>query len=204
MIPLVTPEALEAAAACAADTSRPNLCGIHITPDGTLTATNGHQLIQLPPPERKNDDYPNILGADAHGPPDGGTIIPLAAAKDAAKAAKRIKRNLSILRSVAVSLNEKSGYLTSTDLDTINRAEFRPIDGPFPAIAQLWPKAEPVLKISVDAAQLGLLLLAFAKVHGSSIQPAIVLTFYENGRAILLENSDGSARGLAMPLRPSP
>ncbi len=203
---LVHPRALEAAASLASTdhVCRPNLAGVLVRPDGSVVATDGHRLIEVPPAaDLKPEDYPaGVVPEGQHAPTGEGVIVPAAACKAAAKEARKVNGPLrDRLRVVAVSVNETRGQLASTDLDRTAREEFRPACGPYPNYAQVFPKGTPKVRVAFNPVLLAETLLAFAKVQDSK-SPGVVLSFYGDALgACLIEGDGGSARGLCMPLR---
>ena len=196
-VTVVKPEALEAAATIAStDKYRPNLNSVLVNDAGIVTATDGHALIQVSAAmEMDAADYPAVTPDGMHAPSGDGVILPLSAVKEAAKAARKVKSPIPSLRSVAVCVNETHGQLISTDLDTTSRTEYRPLEGPFPNVEQVYPKAPIVFSIGFDPALLARTLEAFAEVSDSPVR----LSFYSDHHAVLISSVDGAAKGLVMP-----
>ena len=143
---LVSPAALLAAAAFAStDACRPVLCGVHVAPDGTCTATDGHRLLSvpgLPDMAAMLADYPTPADdtqGDAIG--EGGIIIPAPAAIAAAKAAPK-KPRVPCLGLVRLTVHGATVRLYSTNLDAASDARVTAIEGPYPNFEQVFPKGE--------------------------------------------------------------
>jgi DNA polymerase III sliding clamp (beta) subunit (PCNA family) len=199
---LVKPNALEAAAMLAsADPYRIKLNGVLARQDGSLTATDGHALIIVAPDAGLSsavDDYPALIPDGMHAPSVDGIILPLTSVREAAKAGRKVKSPIDVLKSVAISVNETHGQMVSTDLDTTARTEYRPIAGPYPAIEQVFPKDAPAFRIAFNPDLLAKMMEAMAKASDSK-EPRVSLTFYSAEKPVLIENTDGTARGLCMP-----
>ena len=127
------------------DPARPALNALHVMPDGSAEATDGHVLLRVTPaPAPDAADWPVASGAPGPvTPPADGFLLPASAAGDALKALPK-KVTIPFLRDylALVSLNG-TGALVATDLDTTKRVDWRPVDGQFPNVAQVQPKADP-------------------------------------------------------------
>jgi hypothetical protein len=207
---LVTPEALEACAIVASDdTSHWQINGVFVHADGRCIATDGHRMLIVPASGQDSADYPPGVVPAGHHAPTAGVIVPTAVALSAAKSAKRYKRGFPLLRSVAVSVNETHGALSSTDLDSTPRQEFRLPDLQYPNFEQSIPQSEPVLTVSFNADYLREMMVAMLKAgaddltHGvrfvfrgklTPLAPAVWLS------AVTIEAHNGTSFGLLMPL----
>ena len=208
---LVSPAALTAALAFVSDdATRPALNGVLVEPDGSVTATDGRVMLTVRPAADLNAaDYPLVPGAERfHAPVKGGTIIPTDAVKAAVASARKFRKAHGLLPGLAgvrVAVNEKSAELTSTDLDSTARAEYRPLEGPFPNYSQVIPKGVPERTIHVNARLLGEALLAIAPLaenaDGYGRNNAVAIEIRGPLQAIVIRPLNGSAAALVMPLR---
>ena len=82
---LVSPAALAAAAKLASsEASRPQLQSVLVSPDGTVTATDGWRLIQVAPSEHAtSEEHPSLAPDGMHAPVGAGVIVPSKAAIEA-------------------------------------------------------------------------------------------------------------------------
>jgi len=186
------------------EASRPQLNGIHLRPDGSTCATNGHALIIIGPPE-KTEAYPAPDGWQAPIIPTDGVIIPTETARQAEKNLPkgRAASYHPFLASALVESLNGTVRLSSTDLDTRKVAEAKPLEGPFPHVEQVIPKGEPVLRIAFNAALLRNVLETLLAT-GRSVTDRAIFEFHNpNGAAVITYQGDNltPVKALVMPLR---
>ena len=140
--------------------------------------------------------HDNTVLADGFEP--GAVLVPLAFAKDAAKALKPSPRSAAtFVNFEVVDGRIRLDYGTGT-LSTL------PVDGEFPKVERLWdqPSAKGVTRVGLGAWQVA----KFAKVvdgDGRPIRkPTLELTYTEAGKpAIVAVSSLDNFRALLMPVR---
>lgn len=203
---LVSPAALLAAAAFASkEPTRPMLNGVLVMADGSVTATDGHRLINvpgLPDMAAQLADYPAARWALGDGDEIKGIIVPTWAALEAAKAAPKRPR-VPLFGMVLVQRFGEWVHLRSTDLDRDSETRARLVEGPYPNWEQVMPKAEPTLSIGFDGDKLADAGKVAARL-GSGVTRQIRWDFGTplGAARFSVEMEDGRvARGLLMPLR---
>jgi len=194
---------LELADFASKDETRPALRSVHVG-KGYTEATDGHAMMRVTIPEVDSLAFPSIEGMDCTS--NGKeALIPVDAAKMMAKAIPR-KSTLPIIQHLAWDARDSTDTelkFAVTDLDTVQRFNPRPIEGPYPTVDNVIPKDNRVFQIGVNAAILAK-ALAFIGKHSSSVDKQVRLTFYGPSKAIRLDakSEDGQEIvGLVMPLR---
>ena len=194
---------LELAAFASDDETRPALRSVHIG-RGYTEATDGHVMMRVAIPDLDANEFPSIEGMDCTS--NGKeALIPADAAKTMAKAIPR-KSTLPILQNLVWDARDSTDTelkFAVTDLDTVQRFNPRPVEGPYPPVDNVIPKDNRVFQFSVNASKLAK-ALAFVAKHTEDFQNNRVrLTFYGPNRAVRLDakSKDGQQIiGLVMPL----
>lgn len=157
---LLSRSSLAVVAVASDELARPQLNGVHVAPDGTCTATDGHRLIRVGPVTADAADFP-ACGQGVVALPAGGFILPSAAAREALKSIPKgrhyhfpILQHVKLAELAAANGVPGRGVLVATDLDTTKRTEFRPLEGPYPNCDAVIPKGEPVFRIGFNLALL--------------------------------------------------
>lgn len=119
---------------------RPNTDGIHVKADGTVRATNGHYLAQIPPCAMPAEDFPEVAGMATNPVPDAGITIPADAVKATLKSLP--KGGIPILTAAHFGMNCQGAVLTTTDLETAIPRAVKPLPGAFPDVERIISTAE--------------------------------------------------------------
>lgn len=163
------------------DISRPSLQRVQVTKNGEsiqLRATDGQRAITVTDTvPQKVEDYPVIPGLDANT--NGyAAYLPSDTFVKACRAVPK-KTHAPILEYLAVSADEKTVTLASTDLATPTVQTIKqPEDPTFPNIDAATPESNPVFTIGFDPKLLGETLLALAKMLDNSPHDVCQLDFY--------------------------
>ena len=198
---LVSPEALSAAASFASSDSRRHaLCGVLVSADGSLSATDGMRAVRMRPQysEREREEHPSALPTGHHEPDP--VLIPRESALKFPKTAKALKGRLPLLRAIAVSSNAESVTLQATNLDSTVRDDFRPSDAQFPSLESVWPTGDPVLSIGFDPAMFAEVLKALSTLadgHNGHVR----MDFFGPLKPVRVTLSNGAAEALVMPMQ---
>lgn len=195
---LLNPKAVKAAAACVSDDPcRPALQGVHVQ-DGKLQATDGHIALTLTETPMRPEDFPAVSGFSHDIPPC--IIRP----KDLTDALKGIpKRTLiPVLQRLAIGRNGNPNAfeLVTTDLDTVNRATVRPIEGPYPNLEQVTPKTAPVFVTGLTVA---VVLKLFKALQAAGVE-FVRLELHDPMKAMTLHGTGADmlqADAILMPCR---
>jgi hypothetical protein len=115
---------------------------------------------------------------------------------------------LSVVDNVMLARNGSAdgAVLASTDLDTVKRQDFRPVEGPYPRVEQVFQNGEPVLVIGFRPRVLADYFKAIADVLGAKADDdggIVRLAFHGPLKACeVTGNRNGvHVRGLMMPAR---
>lgn len=205
---LVSPAALAAAARFTSDDPhRPALGNVHVSPDGSLRATDGHRAVRIAPTHSEGAalEYPDAgIPAGHHAPDKAGILVPRESAAKFARTAKAMsgKSAHPVLRAVAVSTNAERASLSATNLDNTAREDFRILEERFPDLVQVWPTKAPVLRIGFNAALLAEVVTALASMSDThKDQLGVVMEFHGPLSACVLRCQGADAEALLMPLR---
>lgn len=140
---LLNPKAVKAAAGCVSDDAcLLVLNGINVK-GNVLQATDGHVALTITDTAPiAAEDFPAVSDFSHDVPP---AIILPKPLMDAAKALPK-RSILPVLQRIALGRNGNSNALelVTTDLDVMNRAAVRPIEGPYPDLDKVTPKTDPV------------------------------------------------------------
>jgi hypothetical protein len=207
---LLSKAQLRAVACASSEAVRPNLNGLHVSADGTATATDGHVLLQVTVDREANDEaeYPKLCGLTPMTPDAQlGVIIPTAACLAAAKDAPKRHPHPLLVDNVMLARNGsvENAVLASTDLDTVKRQDFRPVEGPYPRVETVFQNGDPVLVIDFRPRVLADYFKAIADVLGAKADDGCVVRLAFHGPLKACEvtgNRNGvHVRGLMMPAR---
>lgn len=189
--------------------ARPQLNGVHVATDGTMTATDGHRLLRVPPESDADSmakDFPRPAGSKPGGAlPDGGVILPPALAAEAVKLAPKKHRAEVLADRVALAMRGDKVELFGTDLDTGRTLAAKPVEGAYPDTEQVIPKKAPAHRIAVDLDYLAEMLAAMKAAGVSGGQGyGVILEFHGTFAAMGMRSRTTDGRdvyGLLMPLR---
>jgi hypothetical protein len=210
---LIHKDALQVHAVASTDATRPNLNGVHIGPDGTLTATDGHRLIRCRIEAGDEADYP-CPSPDWAPPviPAEGIILPTADARTAAKLPPKKSRIQLLCDHVQLESCNGRIRLSATDLDTRNAIDSRPTEGPYPNVEAVLPVGDPVAVVCFNPILMAETLLAMVKCLGcgKDAAPQVRMEIHadKNGavRAIRIDAQKPGRKvmALVMPQTPLP
>ena len=143
---------LECLRVASEDSLRPQLNGIHVAADGSVTATSGHALLHVSgvtdcadyptPPEYTEPD----IGAE-------GVIIPRQLAVDIGKAlpkGARTRARMPILCNALLESVNGSVNLSTTDMETRRMFSAPTPAGPYPLWTQVKPPGPATLRMALD------------------------------------------------------
>lgn len=106
----------------AAESGRYAFDMVVVEPDGTCVATDGRQLIAVPPNGAKDEDWPAGIGTPVN--PEKRTFFPPHVFKDARKALRKSYPR-DVLNTAAVTAAGEYAELTTTDLKKVQKAGAR-------------------------------------------------------------------------------
>lgn len=193
---------LAALNAVSKDPTRYQFNGVRVT-NKLSEGCNGHFLLRVTHPEVNFEDLPQ--GITPENPGEGifhDMIIPGDVAKAMTKAIpKRI--NIPILEHAFIQSNTKKSWRTS-DLDSTQGAEFRPIEAEWPPSDEVIPKEMATLKIGLNPDYLMAICKAAKEFHGKEMKP-LVFEFTKDTESVKIttqQNSQGQEfLGVLMPMR---
>ena len=209
MATIVRGSVLAAVARCASDEpARPQLCGVHVAPDGTVTATDGHCLLRVSPEgdaAGQAADFPKPAGKPVEPLGPAGVIVPGSMATEAARLAPRKGSVPALVDHVALGMRGERVEAYGTDLDTFRTLQGRPPAGNYPDTEQVIPNKEPLHRIALDLDLLANMLAAMkaAGVPGGQGY-GVILEFHGTFSAMCLRSRTENFQpvlGLLMPLR---
>lgn len=209
---------IQALTVATADDSRYALAGIHVDPDGTAIATDGHMMLYArKPATTPAEEYPSTPSTstapiDAAGNV-GGHTIPIDALTQAAKHV-RTRQPMSAYDHVAVTPNDTGIRVVAIDKSgAVSDQHVDPLDGTFPAWDRVLPKHKPTMRVRFSARILADLAKAAKAVGGKGDASAVLFEFtdegnaepakgYADGVAITIASDDGlDLAGVVMPMR---
>ena len=168
------------------DDRRPALQGVHLTPSGTMTATDGRVLLTWRNAATVSYKYNGSTWEDGDIPPDGYLLEITPAVVKLAKRVKRDTLHLEISGKVATWTTARETALTRVLDDTFPR-----LDAVIPATVP--EVAPPIPPISAE------LLARFATV--SPTHTVTLMPTGERGAVCLTFQDEPDAFGLLMPMR---
>jgi hypothetical protein len=203
---LIRKASFKVAAVASCDAVRPNLNGVHVMPNGTCEATDGHCLVRVHTPTRgDSSEYPcPFPGWKAPTVPVEGFIVPTADAKAAAKLPPRKSCLPMLTENVLLESLNGRAKLTATDLDRWTAVEPRPIEGPYPLCDCVIPKADDMGQaVEFNPRLLAKTLLTLADALDLSDLSGVVLRLGKHGAMRLDARNDNGGQGTAliMPMK---
>jgi hypothetical protein len=203
---LIRKESFKVAAVASTDACRPQLNGVHVTPDGTCEATDGHCLVRVHTPTRGDvTEYPcPFPGWTAPEVPAEGFILPTADAKAAAKLPPKKGQLVMLTENVLLESLNGRAKLSATDLDRWTAVEPRPIEGPYPRCDMVIPRPEDMGEaVEFNPRLLAKTLLTLADALDLSELTGVVLRLGKHG-AMRLDAKNcngGQGTALIMPMK---
>ena len=211
---LLSRSQLHAHAFASTDATRPAIGGVHISPEGVATATDGHVMVRVwrKPDGATDADYPPP-SPDWTAPviPADGILIPSKAAADMLKAAPKQGRYAPpVLASVLVESVNGSVTLSATNLDTRPSVSARLADaGQYPIVENVIPPTEREgdTVIYVDAVKAAEFFATLVKIMGKDFGGGrpVRLSVPANARAAIrldAETDETRVLALLMPVQP--
>jgi hypothetical protein len=203
---LIRKESFKVAAVASTEASRPQLNGVHVMPDGTCEATDGHCLVRVHTPARGDAaDYPcPFPGWTAPEVPAEGFILRSADAKAAAKLPPRKGQLPMLTENVLLESLNGRAKLTATDLDRWTAVEPRPIEGPYPRCDAVFPRPDDAVAVhEFNPRLLARTLLTLADALDLSDLTGVVLRIGKSGAMRLdAKNANGGqGTALVMPMK---
>ena len=181
--------------------SKPEISGVHITPQGTV-ATDSMALIFVSCPQDNPKDFPEKPNQPVKAR-QIDAIIPKNTAQKLEKELKSIKGDLPILKNTIISnfKDEKQVMFETTDLETWNTMTSKVIEGKFPDWRKLVPDKKVRAEFEVNADYLINLLSVLKNTTGNNKK--ITIKIYEKADPIFFEakGSGQESLGLLMPLK---
>jgi hypothetical protein len=180
------------------------MTGIHLKGDKAVAA-DGFYLLEATLPTVDAADFPNV-GVPADLPPQGVTLPAdaLAATLKAIPKGKPVATMPILGHALLADAGDGGVELVATDLAATSRTRRQPIDGAFPDTDQIFPTAEPVFSIRMDAKRLATLLTAMVEAGaGDGDLPVVRLDVFGTNQAMRLNAKAGDGRltrGLLMPV----
>jgi len=149
---LIPKKSLLVIKAASTDQTRFILNGVHITPDGSGIATDGHILFKHTPDELSDPkDYPAIEGVNLT---DETPLQPFTLSSDSIQALLKAipkKSHLPILSNIALDTkatnNNSSAVMAVTDLETSQVFKPKKIEGDYPDYEKVIPSETPKVVI---------------------------------------------------------
>jgi hypothetical protein len=171
---LVNAQNLLVSELASSEDTRGNLNGLYVCPFGTV-ATDGHCLGAVTAPTDDPRDFPSIGDAESQPPP---AIVPVAAVKQALKnIPKKAAKQHPILANVAVSGENGSRRLVTTDLESTSPIDVKTREGSdFPDFQGCMPQTAPTFRIAFNAALLGKVLQTAARMGANGV----MLEFFDD------------------------
>lgn len=139
--------------------SRYELAGVHVLPDGTAAATNGHVLLTVPPCQILPAEFPEVPGLSNGAIPKDGVLIGSEVAERVQKAIPR-KTDIPVLGCAIVT----GSAVACTDLEQVTQGKLT-TDAKFPDYSQVIPEPDKIRQVSVDAHYLKM-IAEFAIANG--------------------------------------
>lgn len=164
-----------------------------------IEATDGKIAIRVPVEKDEKEIFPPIENSNEAQ----DSIIPADKFEKVIKSMPR-KKSLDVLNSVVLSSTDKNKIvLTTNDLDQQNDVKIKDIEGSYPNIDAILPKAENCkLKIAISAEILKSLVDYALKNSKDNLSP-IYFSFEDNLSTVGFEviTNSGRAHGAFMPMR---
>ena len=128
---------------------RYQMTAVHVLPDGSTEATNGHFAIRVPPSLTSAEEFPAVAGLGG-GFNGAGLLIPADVCKAALKALPK-RETIPVLRMAHVGAGAEAGHavVTTTDLETTNARPTKAPDGTFPDLDIVMPPADDTGRVVV-------------------------------------------------------
>jgi DNA polymerase III sliding clamp (beta) subunit (PCNA family) len=170
---LINRNNLALAALASKNSTRWNLCGLHVNEKETV-ATDGHALgVVTLPTNASAEDYPPVDGVARSTEAIKPCTIPAAAAKELERAIPKRQR-MPVLEHVYVDAEATNAgtefKAATTDLETTRKHAARKVEGEFVDYTQVIPNGTPSFTIGFDAALLSKVLAVAGKMTDKSKQ----------------------------------
>lgn len=174
---LLRPVHLDAARFASKDAGRYQIAALHVRPDGSTEATNGHYAVRVGPSRMDAREYPERPETGMGAIPDGGALVPRETAAAVLKGLPK-KAAIPVLRAAHVGITETGDVrFTTTYLETIGGATVKGLAGTFPDIDRVIPDPDNMVAVSVNAAYLSEIADFAVRHNASRYQPEIVIRF---------------------------
>lgn len=209
---------IQALTVATADDSRYALAGIHVDPDGTAIATDGHMMLYTRKPATiPADDYPSTPSTSTAPIDAGGSVagqtIPIDALTQAAKHV-RTRQPMTAYDHVAVTPNDTGIRVVAIDKSgAVSDQHVDPLEGSFPQWDRVLPKGARTMRVRFSARILADLAKAAKAVGGKGDASAVLFEFteegntepekgYHDGVGVKIDSPDGlDIAGVIMPMR---
>lgn len=158
---------LDAVTFASKEAHRYQITGLHVLPDGTTEATNGHYLCRVGPSPLDSAEFPPVDGAGDKPLPEVGVVLPTDAVKGVLKWLPK-RASIPILAAAHVGMNGSEAVkVATTDLESSPVASIKPVAGTFPNADNVIPEVteESHITIGLDPAYLAT-IADFATKHG--------------------------------------
>ena len=181
------------------DESRGALRAVRVTREFT-ESTNGHVLARIPLDKTPAEDFPVVEGAG--GGFNGQVLVPVEIMERAIKAGPR-KSTMRVLEGIHVGETEQGAPVcTVTDLESPTVVKGRKVEGNWPNVERVIPKADKYLRGGYDAKYIGW-IADFAKRYGNATN-TMIFHIEDKEKAARIEvpmANGGTAIFVLMPVR---
>ncbi len=184
--------------------SRFTLSSVLITPDGSLTATDGHQFLRICAAVNEPDLFADEMQGDLPDGLDSAVILPADVAKAFLAASKRKKKKGQKTPQVVVAVQDGKATLATADGKTKRTFVLEPDQATFPTVDRTIPKGTPRCKLALDVDVMLKVLTTLKRCGVDSFEALI----YKPDSPIritartYIDDSEAIVDGCVMPMRP--